>query len=150
MARKSTEAPSLESESWKLTEHLTRFTNLVFGRKLRASRALHDAVVSAEESGYTHDEMRLAFWVARCISGETWLKTALQKDQLSPDIVLRHKGHTNPKTGQPAKRWLDELVSRANETNPLLVGAVLSKLPADMIEGERELLTRMEVAFEER
>lgn len=149
MAKKLS-APEADSESWKLTEHITRFTNVVFGRKLRASRALHDAVVSAEESGYTHDEMRLSFWVARCISGETWLKTALQKDQLSPDIVLRHKGHTNPKTGQPAKRWLDELTSRANETNPLLVGAVLNKLPPDIIDGERELLTRMEVAFEER
>jgi hypothetical protein len=105
--------------------------------------------VSAIESGYTHDELRLAFWVARCISGETWLKSALMKD-LSPDIVLRHKGHTNPKTGQPAKRWLDELTSRANETNPILVGAVLQKLPAEMIDDERELLKRMEVAFEER
>lgn len=137
-----------ESETWKLTERLTRFTNAAFGRRLRPSRALHEAVVSAVESRYTFDEMRLAFWVARCISGEGWLKTALQED-LSPDIVLRHKGHVNPKSGQPARRWLDELISRANETNPTLIGAVLRRLPADMIEEEAALLKRMEVPYEE-
>lgn len=139
----------VESEEWKLTERLTRFTNAAFGRKLRPSRSLYEAVLSAAESGYTFDEMRLAFWVARCISGEGWLKGALQND-LSPEIVLRHKGHQNPKTGQPAKRWLDELTSRASETNAALIGAILTKLPADLIEEERALLKRMEVPIEER
>lgn len=146
MAKKLLHDP--ESESWKLNERLTRFTNAAFGRRLRPSRSLHEAIISAEEAGYTHDEMRLAFWVARCIAGEGWLKVALQKD-LSPEIVLRHKGHTNPKTGQPARRWLDDLVSRANETSPALVGGVLRKLPPDMNSDERDLLLRMEVPFEE-
>lgn len=145
--------PDRDSELWKLNVHLTRFVNVVFGRKLRPSLALYDAIVSAESAGYTHDDMRLAYWVARCIVGDGWLKSTLQAmgdNALSPDILLRHHGGINPKTGQPAKRWLDELVSRASETNPMLVGSVLGRLPEDMIEGERELLRRNEVPFEER
>ena len=137
-------APSKDDEHWKLAEHITRFVNNAFGRRLRPSRALYDAIRAAAESGYSSDEMRTAFWVARCLSGDQWLKEVLQND-MSPEIVLRHKGGINPKTGSPSKRWLDELLARASETNSSLVVAILGRLPEDMRAGEDELLDRMEV-----
>lgn len=157
-ARKSMAKPkqkelfNKESDSWLLNVHITKFVNAVFGRKGRPSLAMYDAILSAEEAGYSHDDMRLAFWVARCLPGDEWLAKNLHMDgaKLDPELVLRHHGHINPKTGNPAKRWLDHLTSRADETNPMLVGAVLRKLPPDMIDGERELLQRMKVALEER
>jgi hypothetical protein len=141
--------PSPDDPSWALADRCTKFFNVAFGRKLRTSRALRDAVFSALEAGYSEDDVRIAFWVARCLSGEGWLKDALQGD-MSPDVILRFKGGTNPTTGKPAKRWLDELTSRASETKPLMVGNVLARLPQDMIEEERALLGRMSVSIEER
>lgn len=148
-------APDRSEESWRLCEHITRFVNATFGRKLRASRALHDAITSAKDAGYSDDELRIVYWVAGGLTGNresdtyVWVKNSL-KESLSPEIVLRHRGGTNPSTGNPAKRWLDDLLSRAGETSPVLVGAILYKLPADIQAEERALLDRMGVAWEER
>lgn len=136
-------------EAWALTEHVTRFFNSAFNRNLGPSRAIYDAVVGALEAGYSRDELRVAFWVARCVTGDAWMKDALQNDMF-PDIVLRFKGGMNTKTGVPAKRWLDELTSRAGETNPVLVGAILDRLPPEMRAGEVELLTRNQIVWHER
>jgi len=138
-------SPNRDDETWRLNEHVTRFVNVAFGRKLRASRALHDAICSALEAGYSQDEVRIAFWVARCASGDAWLKERIMAADIGIEIVLRHKGGMNASTGKPAKRWLDELLSRASETNPSLLAGVLVRLPQDMIDGERKLLRRMEV-----
>lgn len=139
------QSPRRDDETWQLNEHVTRFINAAFGRKLRPSRALHDAICAAIESGYSHDEIRIAFWVARCASGVAWIKDRMMAGDADTEIVLRHKGGMNPSTGKPAKRWLDDLLSRASETNPSLVNGVLTRLPKEMIDGERDLLRRMEV-----
>lgn len=150
MAKKVRRPTGAEDPVWKLAEHLTTFVNLVFGRRLRPSRAFYEAIADAlDEGGYTDAELRLAFWVARCLP-EYWMKSALSED-MSPDIVLRFKGGMNAQTGKPSKKWLDELLSRASETNPTIVGKVLEKLGetptgAAMVDGERDLLKRMGVA----
>lgn len=129
----------------KLTEHLTTFVNSAFGRRLGIlgpSRSLYDAVSSAIDDGYTKDECRIAFWVARCLPGNEWIKTELQAT-LPPEIVLRHCGNTNPVTGKPAVRWLDDLLARAGEINPTLAFAVWRGLPQEMREGEREILSQI-------
>lgn len=136
--------PDSQDELWKLTEHITRFVNVAFGRRLRPSRSLYDAVKAAFESGYTNEEMRLAFWVARCLVGDQWIKEVLAHD-MTPELVLRHKGGINSRTGIPAKRWLDEMLARAGETNPTIVEAVVKNLPDDMRDGEVSLLNTMEV-----
>lgn len=141
--------PPEDSRTWKLMLHLTRFANAAFGRVLRPSRSLHDAVVAARESQYTEDEIRLAIWVAACLGGEEWIKQAIKNKTIQLEVLLRHKGGYNQRSGQPAKRWLDDLLSRADETSPALVGHVLRRLPPDMIEEEKALLKRMLVAFEE-
>lgn len=141
-------AQGLRNEfAWKLNEHLVKFVNAAFGRILRPSRTLYDAIVSALEAGYTEDDLRLAFWCARCISGPLWVKDALMSGYdkgpaASPDHVLRFKGGMNTTTGAPAKRWLDDLVSRAGEVNPITVEMILKSLPQDMQEEERKLLER--------
>lgn len=140
-------APNRDSEEWQLTEHVTRFVNETFGRRLRPSRALYDAIHAAIESGYSPQEIRLVFWVARCIAGDLWMKEALSRD-LPPEIALRHKGATNPKTGNPARRHLDELLARASETNAVMVSRILQKLPEDMRDSETALLKEMEVPLD--
>lgn len=140
--------PSETDPLWILTVKITRFMNVAFGRRLRPSRAMYDAIVSATEAGYTEEEIRIAYWTARCIAGDVWLKEALSKD-LSPEIVLRHHGGINPKTGQPAKRWLDDMISRVGETNRVLIAQVYKKLPDDMKEEERKLLEEMNVAWDD-
>lgn len=134
-----------------LTEHLTTFVNVAFGRRLGLlgpSRSLYDAVVSALEDGYTDAEMRLAFWIARCLPGDEWIKMQLQ-GTLAPEIVLRHLGKTNPVTGKPSVRWLDDLLARAGEVNPVVVATVLGSLPDDIRQGERELLTQYRIPIQE-
>lgn len=140
--------PDREGPTWRLCEHITRFINYAFSRRLRASRALHDAILAAQEGGYNEDEIRLAFWVARCIPGEDWLKDNLRKS-LEPHLVLRYQGRLNTYTGKPAKRWLDDLLSRASETSPSLIKGTLNTLPEDMRAGEIELLERMDVKRDE-
>ena len=148
MKRDKTRDLLRDEESWSLNEHVTRFVNAAFGRRLRPSRALYDAVRAARESGYTGDECRLAFWVARCVSGDFWIKERLTAAEIGPEIILRHKGGINNQTGKPAKRWLDDLLSRASETNPRLVSEVLIRLPEDMQDEERQLLERMDVVYD--
>jgi hypothetical protein len=147
-------APDKTSEEWKLTEHITRFANVAYERRLRPSRALYDAICSAKEGGYTNDEIRIVFWVARSINltegdmvgGVAWLKTTLMSHG-SLELVLRHKGGVNPVTGVQAKQWLDDLLSRIDETNPNVIRVVLSQLPEDMQAGEKALFDRMEVEY---
>ena len=135
-------------EQQALAVKIVRFFNAAFARKVIGSRALIEAIVSAEDAGYTHDEMRIAFWAARCLDdGDNWLRGVL-KSGAGPELVLRHAGHVNPITGKPAKRWLDDLTSRIRETNPAIVGRILNSLPEDMREDEASLLERMEVAYE--
>ena len=136
------------SPEWKLTEHITALVNAMFGRRLRPSRNLHSAICSAVDHGYSHDELRIVFWVARCLTGDCWLKNALQRDLL-PHVALRFKGGTNPSTGKPAVQWLDDMNARIDETNPVMVYHVLKRLPDELREGERELLQRMEVNIED-
>ncbi len=128
-------------------EHLTRFVNAVYGRKLSGSLGFYESIVSAIDHGYTEDEIRIAFWVVRCLPGDSWLRAKLQEG-LAPAIVLRHQGGINRVTGSEAKRWLDDMVSRRLEMHPSVVGSVLRKLPDDLREGEEALLKRMEIPHE--
>lgn len=146
-------APDKESTEWALTEHITTFANVAFERKLRPSRALYDAILSAKEDGYTDDEIRIVFWVARSVSvvgdelgGVAWLKNSLMNHG-SLELVLRHKGRINPITGVAAKRWLDDLLSRIDETNPNVLYAILGQLPNDMRQDEMALFERMGVKY---
>jgi len=135
-----------DSASWKLMEHVTRFSNHAWSRQLRSSRSLASAIESALEDGYSEDEVRLAFWCARCVIHDNWLKSAIGDEcHLPPEIVLRHDGGINNQTGKPAVRWLDVLLSRADEMATRVVEEVMNSLPEDMRAGERELLTRMKV-----
>jgi len=122
---------------------IVRFFNAAFGRRSTGSRELVDALASALADGYTEDEIRVAFWVARCVTGKaSWLSEQLRADLL-PHIVLRHAGRLNTVTGKEAKRWLDDLLARRLEVNTTMVKSLLAGLPEDMREGEIELLTRM-------
>jgi hypothetical protein len=147
MRSKVERPPSKDDPNWKLAEHITEFVNIVFGRRLRASRALYAAVVEAKESGYTDDEIRIAYWAAAGLGGY-WVRQALKED-MSPEIVLRHKGGTNPRTGQPAQRCLDDLLARLGETNAVITKATLEQLEQKMgpgyAEEENQLLKRMNV-----
>lgn len=138
----------------EIADKIVRFVNIAFGRKLAASRALHDAIRDAMADGYTEDEIRVVYWVARCLPGTVWLKSALAMDcdrgSVAPELALRHHGELNPITGQPAKRWLDEMLSRRLETNPQLIGVLLDSLPTEMSNSEKALLARMEIPFEIR
>lgn len=144
---KRNQVPRLDDSVWQLTVHVTTVINVLFDRKLRPSRAMHDAIRDALEAGYSTDEVKVSFWVARCIAGDVWLKQKLLSREASPELVLRHKGGINTTTGAPAKRWLDEMLSRASETNGPLVAASLDRLPPGVQEKEREMLTRMDIMF---
>ena len=141
------------SAEWQLADRVTTFMNLVFRRRLRTSRALYDAIASARESGYTEDEIRIAPWVVRTAKTDTenpgglyWLKQHLSVGG-SPDLIYRHKGRTNPVTGQPAKRWLDEALSRIDETNPRMISVLLERFPKQMRDEEEALFKRMKVNY---
>jgi len=129
-------------EAEALAEKLTRFFNVAFGRNIRGSREFTHAVSTALWDGYHADELRLAFWVARCSTGKAaWLGEQLRGDML-PHIVLRHQGRLNNVTGKEAKRWLDDLLARANEANRPMMQALFASLPEEMKEDEAQLLTR--------
>lgn len=131
-----------------LAKHLIRFFNHSFSRNARGSREFVDSVSSALYDKYTPEELRLAFWVARCSTGKAaWLGEQLKGDML-PHIVLRHHGRLNNQTGKEAKRWLDDLLARAGETNPAMMKALFNSLPADMQDGEQALLIKMEMRWE--
>lgn len=140
--------PDEGSAEFRLAHHLTAFVNAAFGRSLRTSRALVEAAQEALEAGYTEDELRTAFWTTAGLQGY-WLRTALRDGMIGPEIVLRFKGGTNSQTGKPAKRWLDETIARAHETNPLIVGMTLRRLPAEMLADEKALLGRVKIDYEE-
>ena len=135
------------SDARELADRITAFFNVAFGRKLKTSRATITAITDALEVGYTQDEIRLAFWSARCIAGEQWIKDVLRKDA-TPELVLRFKGGLNSKTMKYAKQWLDELSSRIGETDQTLIGHLLARLPKEMQESERELLRRNSISWE--
>jgi len=140
-------------ESVSIADSIIRFVNPAFGRRLSVSRSLCDAIRSALDDGYSPDEIRSVFWVARSLPGEVWIKNALSIDwhnPIPPEMALRHHGGVNPVTGVPAKRWLDELLSRRLETNPQLIGVVLESLPTAIIDTEKPLLERMNIPFEMR
>lgn len=132
-----------------LADHVTKFFNVAFGRKTRpGSRLLVDGVYDALKDGYSPDEIRIAFWVARCVTGKAaWLSEALRADLL-PHIVLRHHGRLNNVTGKEAKRWLDEMLERLPEASTAMMKSLYAILPDDMKQGERELLARMGVQIE--
>lgn len=136
-----------DDTAWALMLHVTRFVNVTFGRRLGGSRSLYDAIRTAKADGYSDNEIRIAFWVVRCAQDQAgWLTTELSKNGM-PELALRHQGGLN-RWGQPARRWLDELISQARETNGAMVAAILDRLPEDMKAGERELLAAMEVPIE--
>lgn len=134
---------AMHPEAEALTSHLTKFFNVAFKRNIRGSREFREAVSDALNNGYTPDELRLAYWVARCTAGKAaWLGEQLRGDML-PHIVLRHHGRLNNVTGKEAKRWLDDLLARANEANRPMLEALFKALPEELKDGEAELLTRM-------
>jgi hypothetical protein len=136
--------PEREAEAKRITKHITRFFNVAYGRNTTGSRELIDAVYSALEDRYSEDEIRVAYWAARCVTGKaSWLGERLRAGDVLPPMVLRHHGGINNQTGKPAVRWLDEMIARALESNPVLVKALLDSLPEDMRPGEEELLKRM-------
>ena len=65
-----------------------------------------------------------------------------------PYIVLRHQGRLNNVTGKEAKRWLDDLLARAGEMNPVMVKALLEVLPEDVRASEGAMLSGMGVKIE--
>ena len=134
-------------KTFNIADNITHFVNKVFGRRLGLlgpSRSLREAVQKALEDGYTEDELRMAFWVARCVAGDNWIGSQLQAN-MQPEIVLRHCGGMNKETGKPAARWLDNLIEKAGEINKPLVNATLAILPDDMRLREEELLKRVGV-----
>jgi hypothetical protein len=132
----------------RLSAHITRFFNVAFGRHTVGSRELVGAVLDALADGYSEDEIRIAFWIARCVTGEAaWLSERL-RSTLLPPVVLRHHGRLNNITGKEAMRWLDDLLARRLETNQAMMKSLWSSLPEDMKEDERELLARMGVTID--
>lgn len=146
MAKSDRQNDPVMAKANVLAPHITRFFNVAFGRKTRpGSRLLVDGIFDALKDGYSEDEIRIAFWVARCVTGKAaWLSEALRADLL-PHIVLRHHGRLNNVTGKEAKRWLDEMLERLPESNVGMMKSLHGMLPEDMRPGERELLARMGV-----
>jgi hypothetical protein len=138
-------SPSVEATL--LADVVTRFVNSAFRRRLGVgfgpSRSLEDAVQLAFDHGYSEEQIRMAFWAARCIPG-TWIGEQLGKS-IQPEIVLRHKGGMNTITGKPAVRWLDDLVERVGEINPRVAAAVWRSLPKEMQASEVLLLASVEI-----
>ena len=138
---------ALHPKAEDLAKHLIEFFNVAFDRRVRGSKEFREAVSSALSSGYSSDEIRLVFWVARCSTGKaSWLGEQLRHDLL-PHIVLRHHGRLNNVTGKEAKRWLDDLLARAGEANEFMIKALYERLPPELQEGEKELLERMDMRW---
>lgn len=149
MAKSDRQSDPVMAKATALAPHITRFFNVAFNRKTRpGSRLLVDGIYDALRDGYSEDEVRIAFWIARCVTGKAaWLSEALRADLL-PHIVLRHHGRLNNVTGKEAKRWLDEMLERLPEANQSMMRSLFTALPEDMRPGERELLARMGVTIE--
>jgi hypothetical protein len=143
---KATKVAHPESD-W-LTVHLVEFFNVAFSRNIRGSREFSESVSAALWDGYTPDEIRLAFWVARCSTGKAaWLGEQLRGDLL-PHIVLRHHGRLNNVTGKEAKRWLDDLLARAGEINVPMMKSLFNSLPDRLKDNEQALLVKMGMRWE--
>jgi hypothetical protein len=121
----------------------------VFGRRLRPSRAVYEEIISAKlDYGFTTAEIKLAFWAAKCVRG-TWIGARLENGDVGPALVLRHRGGMNNQTGKPAQRFLDDLLERVDEMNPITVGHVLKNLiPKDMHDDEERLLKNEGIKYE--
>jgi hypothetical protein len=116
----------------QLTDAVVRFVNLAWGRHLRSSLGLAEAVQEALDDGYTEDQVRAAYWSAACQDG--FIRGVLTTGEGgSPELCLRHKGGTNNETGKAAKRWLDLLWETVGEMRPTLI----TNLLADLVTGER-------------
>ena len=149
MNQRKSKAPNRESPAWKLTEWVARFCSAVFDRRLRPSRAVYEEIVSATlDHGFTAAEIKLAFWACKCVRGN-WVGTRLEAGDVGPALVLRHRGGHNKETGKPAQRFLDDLLERVEEMNPVTVGHVLRHLiPEDMINDEERLLKNEGIKYE--
>ncbi|SRR5260221_245367 len=134
-------------EAHRIAATITKFVNIVFERRLGLSREVIDAVSDALDAGYSEDEIRIAFWTTRCAS-DSWLGDQIRDKAFGPEIVLRFKGGMNSRTAQPAKRWLDDCISRAPEMLPSLVTATLNQLPEEWRKEERTRLVRNFVQVE--
>jgi len=148
MSKRRQREPS--KDAVQLAEHITKFVNAAFGRKLGRlgpSRNLIDAIDTAMEAGYTRDEIRIVFWAARCTTN-SWIGTALAA-KAQPELVLRHSGGMNTITGKPAKRWLDDLLDEVGEINSNLARAILRSLPEEMRAEELKLLQEAEIITDE-
>jgi hypothetical protein len=140
-----TKCNTVSAGAYRIADNVTNFVNKAFGRKLGLmgpSRSLQQAVQKALNNGYTEDEIRIAYWAARCVPGESWINKQLHAD-LQPEIILRHSGGMNKITGKPAVRWLDDLVEKAAEINKPLARATLEILPECMRMSEEALLGRV-------
>ena len=93
-----------------LAEKVVKFVNLTWGRRLRPSLGLVQAVDEALEAGYEPDQIRAVFWAAACGADDFMKRVLHPREGRGPELALRHKGGTNPDTGKPAVRWLDSLV----------------------------------------
>jgi hypothetical protein len=135
----------LYDQARDLMEQLTKFFNVAFQRKTAGGIEFLGEIIRALRDGYGPEELRVAYWVARCLTGKaSWLSGALRGDLL-PSIVLRHDGGINPKTGKPAVRWLDDMLARRMEVSHAMVQALYDNLPDDLKESEKEIVPLMGV-----
>jgi hypothetical protein len=160
MARKKRDTVALDSkiealqqeprfeEAQVLMEQIRQFFNVAFQRRLVGGWDWLECLIKALKDGYTPGEIRVAYWVARCLPGKSsWLATVL-RDGGSPLMVLRHDGGINPVTGVPAKRWLDDLLMRRMEVSAPMVQMLYNNLPPELKESEREIIALMGVKLD--
>lgn len=137
-----------------LADKIVKFVNLTWGRKLRPSLGLVQAVDEALEAGYTPDQIRAVYWTAAC-GGDDFIKRVLHpREGRGPELALRHKGGTNPDSGKPAVRWLDALWEKVGEMDGRQVAALVIRLRSigmseNEISEELALLDRIEAPREE-
>lgn len=119
-----------------LAEKIVKFVNLAWGRRLRSSLGLVEAVQDALDVGYTPDQIRGVYWSAACQDG--FIRGVLTAAEGgSPELCLRHKGGTNPETGKSAKRWLDLLWETVSEMRPNLISELLVDLATAVRIGDK-------------
>lgn len=144
----------IHPEAKDLAIHLVKFFNVAFGRNIgkirpEGSDEFLYHVSEALWDKYSNDEIRIAFWIARCLTGNAaWLSEQLRSGSVLPHVVLRHKGRLNNQTGKEAKRWLDDLIARAGEANQVMMKSLFGTLPESMHDEERDLLARMGMELE--
>ena len=136
-----------------LAEKVVKFVNLTWGRRLRPSLGLVQAVDEALEAGYEPDQVRAVFWAAACGADDFMKRVLHPREGRGPELALRHKGGTNPDTGKPAVRWLDSLWEKVGEMNPDAVLSLLARLRREgmtevEVEEEKALLFRVDAPME--